>query len=80
MATTAQTSTTPAKVALGVLSEAVIPGGSNLIKGDLQQGAVHLILGIAAGLTFGPLGLLAVKAASLAKSTTGQGVLDQVTG
>jgi hypothetical protein len=80
MATTTHTTTTPAKVAVGVLSEAVVPGGSNLIKGDLSQGALHLILGIAAGLAFGPWGLLAVKANSLAKSQTGQGVLDQVTG
>lgn len=80
MATTTSTATTPGKLAVGVISEVVIPGGSNLIKGDLQQGVVHLILGIAAGMAFGPLGLIAVKINSLAKANTGQGLLDQVTG
>lgn len=83
MATTSSTSptpATPAKLAVGVLSEAIIPGGSNLVKGDLTQGACHLILGIAAGMALGPLGVLAVKANSLAKATTGQSVIEQVTG
>jgi hypothetical protein len=78
--TTSPTANTPAKLAVGVISEVVIPGGSNLIKGDLQQGAVHLILGIAAGMAFGPWGLIAVKLNSLAKAHTGQGLIDQVTG
>jgi len=80
MATTTSNSTTPAKVAVGFLSEAVIPGGSHLVKGDLSQGAVHLILGVAASLAIGPFGLLAVKANSLAKSHTGQSLLDKITG
>lgn len=81
MATTsANTATTPARVAVGALSEAIVPGGSHLVRGDLSQGAVHLILGVAAGLALGPLGLLAVKAHSLAKSTTGQSPLDKVLG
>ena len=77
--TTSSSPATPAKVAVGVLSEAIIPGGSNLLKGDLTQGAIHLILGIAAGMALGPLAVLAVKANSLAKATTGQGVLDKIT-
>lgn len=80
MATTSSTANTPAKLAVGVLSEVVIPGGSNLVKGDLQQGAIHLLLGVAAGMAFGPWGLIAVKINSLAKSHTGQGLVDQVTG
>jgi hypothetical protein len=77
--TTTSSSANPAKIVLGVFSEAIIPGGSNLVKGDLREGAIHLILGIAAGMALGPLGVLAVKANSLAKATTGQGVLDKVT-
>lgn len=81
MATTSSrsSSVTPAKVAVGAVSEALIPGGSHLVRGDLSQGAVHLILGVAASMALGPLGLLAVKAHSLAKSTTGQGLLDKIT-
>ena len=80
MATTTHGTTTPVKVAAGALSEALLPGGSNLIRGDLTQGVIHLALGIAATLAFGPWGLVAVKAHSLAKSQTGQGLLDQITG
>jgi hypothetical protein len=81
MATTTNTSSaTPAGVVVGVLSEAVIPGGSHLVKGDLREGAVHFILGIAAGMALGPLGVLVVKANSLAKATTGQSVTDKITG
>ena len=80
MATTASNSATPAKLAVGFVSEALIPGGSNLVKGDLTQGAIHLILGVVAVSALGPLGLIAVKANSLAKAHTGQSLLDKVTG
>jgi len=80
MATTSSNTPTPAKLAVGVLSEAIVPGGSNLLKGDLTQGAIHLILGVGATLAFGPIGLLAVKANSLSKATTGQSLVDKVTG
>lgn len=79
MSTPGISSPSPAGVAVSVLSEALIPGGSNMIKGDLSQGVLHLIMGIAAGAFFGPLGVLAVRANSLAKSHTGQSVLDQFT-
>lgn len=80
MATTASNATSPTKVAVEFVSEALVPGGSNLVKGDLTQGAIHLVLGVVAVMTVGPLGLLAVKANSLAKAHTGQGLLDKVTG
>jgi hypothetical protein len=80
MATTASSHTaTPGGVVVGVVSEAIVPGGSHLIKGDFATGAAHLVLGIAAGLALGPLGVLGVKALSLAKSTTGESPLDRVT-
>jgi hypothetical protein len=79
MATTAtSTRATPGKVVVGALSEALIPGGSHLVQGDLSQGAVHLLLGVAAAVTLGPLGLIGVKALSLAKSSTGQSPLDKI--
>ena len=81
MATTSSrsTSTHPKQIAVGAISEAIVPGGSHLLKGDYKQGALHLVLGIAASLALGPLALAAVKAHSLTKSTTGQGLLDDIT-
>ena len=80
MATTTSNSAASTKVVVGALSEALVPGGSHLVRGDLKEGAVHLILGLAASLTIGPIGLLLVKANSLSKSTTGQSPLDRITG
>jgi hypothetical protein len=80
MATTSSNAATSGRVVVGALSEALVPGGSHLVRGDLAQGAVHLILGVVAGLAIGPIGLIGVKALSLAKSTTGQSPLDKVTG
>ena len=80
MATTSSNANNSTKVAVSALSEAVVPGGSHLLKGDFTQGAVHLALGLAASLAIGPWGLAAVKALSLAKSTTGQSPLDKVIG
>ncbi len=80
MATTASNATNPTKVAVGFVSEALVPGGSNLLKGDYTQGAIHLVLGVVAVMTVGPLGLIAVKAHSLVKAHTGQSLLDKVTG
>ena len=72
-------SANPTGVAVSVLSEAVIPGGSHLIRGDLSQGALQFLLSIGAGMFFGPLGVLAVRANSLAKAQTGRSVLEQFT-
>ena len=80
MATTASNATNSTKLAVEFVSEALVPGGSNLVKGDFAQGAIHLVLGVAAVMTVGPLGLLAVKANSLSKAHTGQSLLDKVTG
>lgn len=81
MATTTNThAATPGGIVVGALSEAIVPGGSHLIKGDFATGAAHLVLGVAAGLALGPLAVIGVKALSLAKATTGQSPLDKVTG
>ena len=52
-------------------SEAVFPGGSNLLKGDLKQGGIHAGLGFLAKGFFGVPGLLLVSANSFSKAVTG---------
>ena len=59
------------KTGLQFVSEAVIPGGSNLVNGDLKQAAIHAVLGIIAGAVFGLPGALLVAANSFTKATTG---------
>lgn len=49
-----------------------MPGGANLIKGDVVNGGAHFILGIVAKALFGGTGLLLVHANSLVKARTGQ--------
>lgn len=55
-----------------VASEYLIPGGANLIKGDLVSGGAHLIMGVVAKVVFGVPGILLVHANSLMKARTGQ--------
>jgi hypothetical protein len=55
-----------------VASEVLIPGGANLIKGDLVNGGAHLVLGLVAKAMFGLPGILLVHANSLVKARTGQ--------
>src|ERR687884_580617 len=53
-------------------SELIVPGGSNLVEGDLKQGAIHAVLGLIAKSMFGLPGLIAVSANSFTKATTGR--------
>ncbi|HEX7175270.1 MAG TPA: DUF6072 family protein [Pyrinomonadaceae bacterium] len=55
---------------LHVAGEYVFPGGSNLVKGDFQQAALHAGAGILAAALFGPIGLLLVRANSLSVALT----------
>jgi hypothetical protein len=66
--------------AVKLAGEAFIPGGSNLINGDIKQGAIHAILGIAARAAFGLPGLLIVCANSYSKATTGQHLTESLRG
>jgi hypothetical protein len=59
------------KTGLQFASELVIPGGSNLINGDLKQAALHAGLGLLAGAVFGLPGLIVVAANSFTRATTG---------
>lgn len=66
--------------AVKLAGEVIVPGGSNLIKGDLKQGAIHAVLGLVAGAWFGLPGLLLVKANSYAQAVTGRGLTDNLAG
>jgi len=62
----------PLSNAVGFASEYIVPGGSNLIKGDIKEGVFHVGLGLVAKAFFGLPGLLLVSANSLSKATTGR--------
>lgn len=64
------------KTGLQFVSEAVIPGGSNLVNGDLKQAAIHAVLGIIAGSVFGLPGALLIAANSFTKATTGHHIYE----
>lgn len=61
----------PVNQALAFVSETIVPGGSNLVKGDLKQAAVHAFLGTLARSAFGVPGMLLVASNSFVKATTG---------
>lgn len=70
----------PLKVGLGVASEVIfpLPGGSNLIKGDVTQAVVHAGLGIVARALLGPVGLLLVSANSLSVALTNRNLTENL--
>lgn len=57
---------------LKAAGEVVVPGGSNLIKGDFKQGGIHAALGLLAKIWFGLPGLALVSADSFTKAVSGQ--------
>lgn len=66
------------KIGLKVASEYIIPGGSNLIKGDFKQAGLHAALGFFASAFFGLPGLVLVASNSLSKSHTGRHLLENL--
>lgn len=65
--------------AVKLAGEYILPGGSNLLNGDIKQGAIHAILGLAARAAFGLPGLLLVSANSYSKATTGRHLTENLT-
>lgn len=59
------------KTGLQFASEMVIPGGSNLLNGDLKQAGIHAVMGLLAGALFGLPGVIVVAANSFTRATTG---------
>ncbi|HKR11544.1 MAG TPA: DUF6072 family protein [Pyrinomonadaceae bacterium] len=80
MPTTKTEDVKPLKTGLQFASEIVIPGGSNLINGDLGQGVLHLGLGVLAKSVFGLPGLLIVAANSFTKASTGHHIYEALGG
>src|SRR5437868_3952779 len=62
----------PLHAGIDFASELIIPGGSNLVEGNIKQGAIHAVLGLVASSVFGLPGLIAVSANSFTKATTGR--------
>lgn len=62
----------PVRAGLGIAGEVIfpLPGGSNLIKGDIKQAVIHAGLGVVARALLGPIGLLLVSANSLSVAMT----------
>jgi hypothetical protein len=60
------------KTGIEFASELAVPGGSNLVGGNLVQGGIYVVLGIVAKSIFGLPGLIAVSADSFTKATTGR--------
>ena len=66
------------KTGMGFVGEYFVPGGANLIKGDLPQGVIHAAAGYAAAAFLGPVGLLLVSANSITKAVTGRHLYEAV--
>ena len=62
----------PVKTGVQMLSEYLLPGGSNLVNGNIEQAGIHAVLGFAAMAILGVPGLLLVSANSITKAKTGQ--------
>jgi len=59
-----------------LVGEAVVPGASLLMDGKVVDGAAHVLVGLAARLLLGPIGLVVVAADSYSKSVAGKSLWD----
>jgi hypothetical protein len=62
----------PVAASLAFASEIIMPGGSNLLRGNLLQAGVHCILGYAAKAAFGGPFMAIISANSMVKALTGR--------
>jgi hypothetical protein len=67
------------KTGVQISSEILIPGGSNLIKGDFQQAGIHAGLSFIARILFGLPGAVVVSANSISKAMTGRHLHEHLT-
>ncbi len=70
----------PVENAVKLIGEAVVPGASLLLDGQILKGGAHLLVGVAAKALLGPIGLAIVVANSYSQSTTGKNLIKQFTG
>lgn len=66
------------KTGVEFASELVVPGGSNLVEGNLVQGGIYVVLGLVARSIFGLPGVIAVSADSFTKATTGRHIYEHL--
>lgn len=66
------------KRSLQFASEAVVPGGSNLLNGDFKSAGIYLVAGAVARAIFGWPGVLFVAANSFTKARTGRSLIDHL--
>jgi len=69
----------PVENAVKLVGEAVVPGASLLMDGQILKGGAHLLAGVAARMLLGPIGVAVVIANSYATSTTGKNLIKQFT-
>lgn len=65
------------KNAIKLAGEAILPGASLLMDGQILHGGLHLIAGAVAKAFLGPVGIAVVIANSYSNSTTGKNLLEQ---
>lgn len=68
------------KTGVQISSEILIPGGSNLVRGDFQQAGLHAGLSFIARMLFGLPGAVLVSTNSIAKAITGRHLHEHLTG
>ena len=76
-----QSAAQPIKTVAQLASEFVlpVPGGANLLNGDIKQAGLHAVLGLAAGALLGPVGVILVGVNSFSKATTGLNAYEHFT-
>ncbi len=66
----------PLRNAILFACETLVPGGSNLVKGNVKQGLIHGAGGLVARSIFGLPGMILVGSNSFVKATTGRHLYD----
>jgi hypothetical protein len=60
-----------------LLGEALLPGASQLVDGNVKSGLAHALVGVVVGAIIGPIGMLVVKADSFSKSVSDKSLYTQ---
>lgn len=58
--------------AIKLIGEAVLPGASLVLDGDIKSGALHFVGGVVGRMVLGPIGWFYAAADSYSKSSTGK--------
>jgi hypothetical protein len=68
----------PLRTAAYFATEALVPGGSHFVKGDLRQGLIYVLVGGIARSALGAPGAILVGASSFTKATRGKHLHDLI--